>query len=127
MRDLMCVFTAAVLLPAAAAQVQVPFPRYVNISPGVADTLLIHKEEPACQKDSDGVRITGTVVIAIAVDKHGNVNHARAISGPKLLRPLALSTVRKYRYKPFLLNGTPVEVHSTVSMSIKCVFHSGQA
>jgi hypothetical protein len=44
-----------------------------------------------------------------------------------VLRPLALATVRKYHYKPYLLNGTPVEVETVVSIPIDCFFHTGQA
>jgi len=71
--------------------------------------------------------VTGTVVIAITIDKNGEVSHTRTLSGPKMLRPLASATVRKYRYKPYLLNNTPVEVETVVSIQIECIFHSGQA
>jgi protein TonB len=109
------------------AQDVAPFPNRVQLSSKIANTLLIHKEEPACQRDSDGVRVTGTVVIAITIDKSGKVNDAHTRSGPKPLRPVALATVRKYRYKPFLLNGTPVEVVTAVTIAIDCFFHTGQA
>ena len=120
-------FLVAVLLPTSAAQWVAPFPHRVQLDSKVANTLLIHKEEPACQKDSDGIKVTGTVVIAITIDKDGHVTNARTLSGPRMLRPLALTTVRKYLYKPYLLNGTPVEVETTVSIRMDCIFHSGQA
>ena len=104
-----------------------PFPHRVQLDPKIANALLIHKEEPACQKDSDGIKVTGTVVIAIIIDKGGHVTHAQTLSGPMMLRPLALTTVRKYLYKPYLLNGRPVEVETTVSIRIDCIFHNGQA
>jgi protein TonB len=85
------------------------------------------KEEPACQKDSNGIKVTGTVVIAISIDKTGKVSHPRTLSGPKMLRPLALAAARKYRYKPYLLNNIPVEVETVVSIPIDCFFHNGQA
>jgi len=102
-------------------------PYEVQIGSKVAETLLIHKEEPACQKDAGGVRVTGTVVIDITIDKNGNVAHPHTLSGPKILRPLAIATVRKYRYRPYLLNKTPVQVETVVSISIDCLFHTGQA
>jgi hypothetical protein len=108
-----------------SAQQQVPYE--IQLDSKFAETLLIHKEEPACQKDQDGIRIEGTVVIAINVDKNGKVSHAQTLSGPRLLRPLALATVRKYLYKPYLLKKTPVEFETTVSIPINCFFHSGQA
>jgi protein TonB len=73
------------------------------------------------------VRVTGTVVIAITIDKTGKVSRAQTLSGAKMLRPLALATVRKYRYRPYLLNNTPVEVVTLVSIAIDCIFHTGQA
>lgn len=102
-------------------------PYEVQIGSKVAETLLIHKEEPACQKSADGVRVSGTVVIDITIDKTGNVNHPHTLSGPKMLRPLAIATVRKYRYRPYLVNKTPVEVETVVSITIDCSFHTGQA
>ncbi len=120
-------FLAVFLLSGSSAQDVAPQPTRVRVSSKLADTLLIHKEEPACQKDPDGVRVTGTVVIEITIDKNGNVSHTRTLSGPKLLRPLASATVRKYHYKPYLLNNTPVEVETVVSIQIVCAFRNGQA
>ena len=96
------------------------------MSSKLAETLLIHREEPACQKAADGVKVTGTVVIAITIEKNGKVSRARTLSGPKLLRPLAVETVRKYRYTPYLLNQKPVRIETTVSISIDCFLHTGQ-
>ncbi len=118
---------AAVLLPCSAAQEVAPIPRKVHIPPDLAETLLVHKEQLVCQKDLDGVKIKGTLVIAVTIGKNGTVIHAHTISGPKILRPLALATVRKYVYKPYRLNNGPVDVSTEVSISIDCFFHTGQA
>jgi|GEM_PF-2516345 Periplasmic protein TonB, links inner and outer membranes len=99
----------------------------VYVDAKIAAGLLIYKEEPACQKGSDGVKVTGTVVLAITIDRSGKVSHTQVLSGPKLLRSLAIATARKYRYKPYLLNNTPVEVDTAVSIPIDCFFHTGQA
>ena len=116
-------FFAALLLLSSPAQEQVQ----VQLGSEFAKTLLIHKEEPACQKGLDGVKVMGTVVIAITIDKNGKVSHTHTLSGPKILRPLALTTVRKYRYKPYLLHGIPVEVETVVSIPMDCIVHTGQA
>ena len=120
-------FLVAALLPSSQAQDVAPFPNQVQISSKLAETLLIHKEEPACQKESDGVQVKATVVLAITIDRNGKVSHTHPLSGPKLLRPLASATARKYRYKPYLLSNTPVEVETVVSIFIDCFFHTGQA
>jgi hypothetical protein len=107
------------------AQQQAPYE--IQLSSKFAETLLIHKEEPACQKDPDGVKVSGTVVMEITIDKNGAVSRSRAFSGPKLLRSVALATVRKYRYKPYVLDKKPVEVETVVSIRVDCFFHTGQA
>lgn len=119
-------FLAAALLSSLPAQER-DDPDQPQLGSKLAETMLIHKEEPACQKDSDGVKVTGTVVIAITIDKSGKVSHPHTVSGPKMLRPLATATVLKYRYKPYLLNGTPIQVGTVVSIPINCFFHTGQA
>lgn len=59
----------------------------------------------------------GTVVVAIEISSQGDVVDAQIISGPKMLHQLVLDAVRKYKYKPYLLNGKPVEVETTVSVA----------
>ena len=126
MRNLTISFSlAAVLLSNSLAQEQAP--NQVQLGSKFAETLLVHKEEPACQKNSDGAKVMGTVVIAITIDKNGNVSHVHTLSGPKILRPIALASVRKYRYKPYLFKGKPVEVETVVSIPMDCIIHTGQA
>ena len=72
MRNLTITFSlAAVLLSNSLAQEQAP--NQVQLGSKFAEALLVHKEEPAFQKNSGGVKVTGTVVFAITIDKNGNV------------------------------------------------------
>jgi protein TonB len=59
-------------------------------------------------------RIKATVVIGIEIDKNGNVLHPKVVSGPAMLSKPVLDSVRKYKYKPYLLNGKAVDVETTV-------------
>ena len=134
-------FLAATLLPTwAQPQIQnhpptaqkvtppkTQFPNEIHLDPKVAEALLVHKEQPACRKDIDGIKIMATVVIAVTIDKNGKVSRTQILSGPKIMRPLALATVRKYLYKPYLVNSTPAEFQTEVSIHIDCVFSNGQA
>ena len=89
-------FLAAVLIYGSSAQDVAPFPNRVQLGSKLADTLLIHKEEPACQKDQDGVMVTGTVVIAITIDKNGKVTDLQLVgmSGSDRLDDAWLSVFR---------------------------------
>jgi len=51
--------------------------------------------------------------------KDGNVQNLQIVSGHPLLAPAAIEAVKQWRYKPFLLNGQPVEVETTVTVNFR--------
>jgi hypothetical protein len=104
--------------PPLFSQIVAPIPTRVRIAPEVAERLLIHKVDPACKPAGSVIepRITGTVVLGIDIGIHGEVLKPTVISGPLLLRPVAINTVQQYQYKPYKLHGKPVEVETTVSV-----------
>jgi protein TonB len=62
-------------------------------------------------------RTQGTVVVQAMISRTGSIENAHALSGPAILQPAALAAVRSARYRPYLLNGTPVEVETTISIT----------
>ncbi|WP_348261142.1 energy transducer TonB [Telmatobacter sp. DSM 110680] len=60
--------------------------------------------------------MTGTVVIGLDIGVRGNVLHPVVISGPASLQRAALDAIREYKYRPYTLNGKPVQVETTVSV-----------
>jgi len=91
-------------------------PYEIQISAGVAEKLLIHKADFVCSTLGRYTRIEAIVVVAIGIDKNGDVLHPTVVSGPQIVRKAVLDAVRKYKYKPYLLNGNAVEVETTVSV-----------
>jgi TonB family protein len=89
---------------------------HISISAGVMEKLLIYKEEPVFPDVPMRVRATGTVVVSFVLSKNGDVECPMVISGPQMLRNVAIDAVRKYKYKPYLLNGDPVAIETTVSV-----------
>jgi len=75
------------------------------ISPEVAETLIIHKEELAWKHRGMEARISGTVVVGIEIPKDGSVLHPIVLSGPRMLQQAVLDAVRRYEFKPYLING----------------------
>lgn len=75
---------------------------------------LKHKVNPAYPKEARDQRIQGTVRLHIIVGRDGKVAQAEVISGHPVLAQAALDAVRKWEYKPVLLNGELVEVDTTV-------------
>ena len=61
-------------------------------------------------------RISGVVKLTAIIAKNGMVQELKVISGHPLLVPAALQAVRQWRYKPTLLNNTPVEVVTQIDV-----------
>jgi protein TonB len=57
------------------------------------------------------------VVIQATISKAGAIENLRAVSGPTMLRQPAIDAVKTWRYKPYVLDGEPVEVETTVSVN----------
>jgi protein TonB len=117
MKTLACfVLLSAILVPGLLAQTQANSgtqqPYEIQISAGVAEKLLIHKVEPVWSQTAMEAR--GTVVVIIEIGKNGDVLSSKVISGPSMLSNPVLDAIRKYKYKPFILNGETVEVETTV-------------
>jgi protein TonB len=91
-------------------------PQRVRISQGVTKGLLIHKEEPAYPALARAARVQGDVVLSAVIDVNGQIQNLTLVSGHPMLVPAAIAAVRQWRYKPYLLNGAPVEVETTITV-----------
>jgi protein TonB len=91
-------------------------PRKLSISSGVMSGMLLDKVTPQYPAIAKAARIQGTVVLQATISKAGSITNLRVVSGPPMLQPAAMDAVRSWRYKPYLLNGEPVEVETTVNV-----------
>jgi protein TonB len=64
----------------------------------------------------DSAASHGIVVLDAVVTSRGTVEHLRAIQGDPSLRRAAIEAASTWRYRPYLLNGTPVDVSTTISV-----------
>jgi protein TonB len=78
--------------------------------------MLLDKVTPQYPAIAKAARIQGTVVLQATISKSGGIENLRVISGPPMLQQAAMDAVRSWRYKPYLLNGDPVEVETTVNV-----------
>jgi periplasmic protein TonB len=95
----------------------VPTVQRVRVSAGVIKGLLIYRVEPAYPPLAQEARIQGVVVLTALIDKGGNIQSLQVVSGHPLLARAAIDAVKQWRYKPFLLNGQPLEVETTVTVT----------
>jgi protein TonB len=87
----------------------------------VVDGMLIHRVAPVYPREAKLRRIQGDVVLQAVISKEGWIKDLLLISGHPLLVPAAMGAVEQWRYKPYLLNGEPVEVdtHVTVHFQLR--------
>jgi len=62
-------------------------------------------------------RIQGEVVLAAIISKAGTIEELQALSGHPMLVAAAVEAVRQWRYRPYLLNGEPVEVETRITVN----------
>jgi periplasmic protein TonB len=97
--------------PPAPGQVR-PVPTRVRVSQGVMRALIIKSVEPVYPAEAKKKHVEGNVVIQFIVSKTGEPSALRLISGDELLAPAAMDALRQWRYKPYVLNGQPIEVET---------------
>lgn len=96
--------------------VKVAPPKKLNVSSGVMAGNLQSKVMPIYPAIAKAARIQGTVVLHALISKDGRIIDIKVASGPPMLQQAALEAVRQWRYKPYLLNGEPVEVETTINV-----------
>jgi protein TonB len=92
-------------------------PTRVRVSQGVTEGLLLRKVQPVYPPLARSARIQGQVVLQAVIGKDGTIQNLRAISGHPMLTPAAIDAVRQWRYKPYFLNGEPVEVDTQITVN----------
>jgi protein TonB len=100
-----------------AALPKVATPQRVRVSSGVQSGLLVRKVQPTYPPLARQARIQGTVILQAQISKSGDIENLQLISGHPMLAPAAIEAVKQWKYKPYLLNGEPVEVETTVQVN----------
>ena len=89
----------------------------VAVRADIMEKQIVHKGPPVYPEDAKKAQIQGKVQLEAVIGKTGEVEQLKVISGPKELQRSALDAVRQWTYKPFLLNGAPVEVKTTIDVT----------
>jgi outer membrane biosynthesis protein TonB len=104
-------------------------PKRLRIEPKEAAGLLTHSVEPKYPESARADHVTGDVFLRIVIDRQGKVIEAAPVSRDEWpsnaaftedprLRDAAMDAVKQQEYKPYLLNGEPVEVESRVVVKV---------
>jgi periplasmic protein TonB len=96
---------------------KVATPQRVRVSQGVTQGLLIRKIQPSYPPLARQARIQGSVLLQAEISKDGTIENLHLISGHPMLAPAAIEAVKQWRYKPYILNGEPVEVETQITVN----------
>lgn len=89
-----------------------PYP-ISNLNPG----MLIKQVQPIYPAIAQQTHTEGKVVLVAVIDTQGRIEKLRALSGHPFLVGAAMDAVQQWRYRPYILNGQPVEVETQITVN----------
>jgi len=89
----------------------------VRVAARVVEANLIHDVPPQYPAEAGRARIEGTVVLLAVIGIDGSVKDVRVENGLPILAQAAIDAVKQWRYKPYLIDGEPVEVDSRITIN----------
>lgn len=97
----------------------VPVLQTLAVSQGVSQGLIVKKVQPTYPAEALTMRIEGSVTLEATVGKSGNISAVKTLHGEPMLAQAATDAVKKWKYKPYLLNGQPVEIQTQITINFK--------
>ena len=91
----------------------------LKVSQGVSQGLLIKRVQPKYPMAALAVHAGGAVQIEATINKEGSVVNPKVLKGDPILARAALDAVRQWRYKPYYLDGEPVEIQTEITINFK--------
>jgi protein TonB len=89
----------------------------VKVSSGTIAGNIISKPEPVYPAIAKAAHVQGAVILHAIISKEGTIENLQVISGNGMLVNAARDAVSRWRYKPYLLNGEPVEVETSITVN----------
>jgi TonB family protein len=105
--------------PQAGDQPDAVKPARIKLGGQVVAAKLASQPQPQYPPLARETGIEGSVILHVIIGVDGAVKEVTVQSGHPLLVQSALDAVRQWHYQPTLLNGKPVEVDTTVTVTFK--------
>ena len=90
-----------------------------KISDGVTKGMLLAPIRPTYPRIALLSHVEGTVVVTATIDKQGRITGLQVLSGNPMLTSAAIDAIKDARYKPYLLNGEPTDIVTTISVNFR--------
>ncbi len=91
----------------------------LRISQGVSQGLIIKRVQPVYPEQARQMRVEGKVELQANISKSGSITGVKQLSGDPLLGRAATDAVRQWKYKPYFLNGEPIEIQTQITVIFK--------
>lgn len=91
----------------------------VRLPSKLVEGMLVRKTIPIYPPIARAIHVQGTVVLQATISTAGRIEGLRVVSGPPLLQAAAVNAVKTWIYRPYILNGKPVEVETTVNVQFR--------
>ena len=89
----------------------------MRVASGVIAGLALAQPAPVYPPIARAAHVQGVVILHALISRPGTIEDLQVISGPPMLQAAALDAVRQWRYRPYLLNGVPTEVETTINVN----------
>lgn len=103
-------------LPAPKGALPPPPAGIMRISGRMMATMLDKKVDPVYPQDAVALDARGTVVLLATIKKTGEVGEVQVVSGPQRFQEAAVNAVKQWHYRPYLVDGQPAEVQTTIAL-----------
>ncbi len=92
-------------------------PDRVRVSQGVSQGLLLQMVKPQYPATARAMHLQGAVLLDALIAKDGSVKNLKIAKGHPVLAKAAVDAVKQWHYKPYMLNGQPVEVETQITVN----------
>ena len=94
-------------------------PEVIRVSQGVMEGLILKRVQPHYPAQAMQMRIQGPVQLQATISKSGDITNLKVVSGDGILARAAQEAVKQWKYKPYYLNGEPVEIQTQILVNFK--------
>ena len=121
MTDVVRAGGAAALPSLVGSQSKAPTPalQVTHVSQGISRGLLVKQIPPAYPATALKRGTEGVVELLATISKDGDISAVKTLSGDAQLSHAAVEAVKQWKYKPYLLNGEPVEIQTQITVKFK--------
>jgi protein TonB len=96
-----------------------PVLQRVTVSQGVSRGLLVKQVQPVYPRGALQLHVEGSVQLMATVSKNGDISEVKVLSGDSQLSHAAVDAVKQWKYKPYLLNGEPMDIQTQITVNFK--------